>query len=99
MAYDQKESRILVFGGWNNGWFNDLHSLNVSKIVGPSYAITDIIPNLGQLSGNVNVTIKGVGFTDANIRVIFTCGKTPVDTYPTKLSLDAPGTYISENEL
>lgn len=47
MAYDSKESRILVFGGWSNGWFNDLHALNVSKIVGPSYAITDIEPSLG----------------------------------------------------
>jgi dynein heavy chain len=53
MAYDYKDSRLLVFGGWNNGWFNDLHALNVSKIVGPSYAITEIVPGLGQLSGNV----------------------------------------------
>jgi len=47
MAYDQEQSRLLVFGGWNNGWFNDLFALNVSKIVGPSYAITDIVPSLG----------------------------------------------------
>lgn len=45
------------------------------------------------------MTIRGVGFTDANIRVIFTCGKQPVDTFPTKMSLDAPGTYVSETEL
>jgi dynein heavy chain len=75
MAYDHKDSRLLVFGGWNNGWLNDLHALNVSKIVGPSYAITDIVPNLGQLSGNVPVIIKGVGFKDASIKVFFTCGK------------------------
>ena len=47
MAYDKKSSKLLVFGGWNNGWFNDLYALNVSKIVGPSYAVTDVIPNLG----------------------------------------------------
>jgi hypothetical protein len=47
----------------------------VSKIVGPSYAITEIIPGLGQLSGGVEVIVKGVGFTDASINVIFTCGK------------------------
>ena len=75
MAYDHKDFRLLVFGGWNNGWLNDLHALNVSKIVGPTYAITEIVPNLGQLSGNVPVTIKGVGFKDSSIRVIFTCGK------------------------
>jgi dynein heavy chain len=47
MSYDHKDSRLLVFGGWNNGWFNDLYALNVSKIVGPSYAITEIDPPLG----------------------------------------------------
>lgn len=40
MSYDSRESRLIVFGGWNNGWFDDLYSLNVGKIVGPSYAIT-----------------------------------------------------------
>jgi dynein heavy chain len=98
MAYDQKDSRLLVFGGWSNGWLNDLHSLNVSKITGPPYAITGIKPALGQLSGNVPVIIKGVGFKDSNIKVIFTCGKTPVDA-PSKLSVEVVGTYISETEI
>ena len=75
MSYDQKDSRLLLFGGWSNGWLNDMYSLNVSKITGPPYAVVDIVPALGQLSGNVPVTIKGVGFKDANIKVIFTCGK------------------------
>jgi dynein heavy chain len=89
---------LLVFGGWNNGWFNDLHALNVSKIVGPLYAITEIVPNLGQLSGNVPVTIRGVGFTDSNIKVIFTCGKNPVDA-PSKNSIEVSGSYVSDNEI
>jgi len=72
--------------------------LNVSKIVGPLYAVTDVIPNLGQLSGNVTVTIKGVGFTDSNIKVIFTCGKNPVDA-PNKMSIEVPGTYVSDTEI
>lgn len=98
MAYDHKDSRLLIFGGWNNGWFNDLYALNVSKIVGPSYAITDVIPALGQLSGNVPVIIKGVGFKDANIKVYFTCGKNPVDV-PSKMSVEVTGNFISETEL
>jgi hypothetical protein len=57
MSYDPRESRLLVFGGWNNGWFNDLYALNVSKVVGPTYAITEVVPRLGQLSGNVQVNI------------------------------------------
>jgi dynein heavy chain, axonemal len=35
MAYDAKDSKLLLFGGWSNGWLNDLYSLNVSKITGP----------------------------------------------------------------
>jgi len=59
MAYEKRESKLLIYGGWNNGWFSDLFSLNVGKIVGPSYAITASEPNLGQLSGNVNLKITG----------------------------------------
>jgi hypothetical protein len=46
----------------------------------------------------VPVTIKGVGFKDASVKVFFTCGKTPVDL-PNKNSVEVPGTYISETEL
>lgn len=98
MSYDSKDSKLLLFGGWSNGWLNDLYSLNVSKITGPPYAVTEIVPALGQLSGNVNVILKGVGFKDATIKVIFTCGKQAVDA-PTKMSLEVMGTYISDTEV
>jgi hypothetical protein len=51
-----------------------IYALPVNKIVGPPYAITDVDPPLGQLSGNVPITIKGVGFKDSNIKVVFTAG-------------------------
>ena len=63
MSYDESNRRLVVFGGWNNGWLNDLYTLDVSKVVGPSYAITSIDPPLGQISGGVPITITGVGFT------------------------------------
>lgn len=47
MSYDENNRRLVVFGGWHNGWLNDLYTLDVSKIVGPSYAITSIDPPLG----------------------------------------------------
>ena len=53
---------------------------------------------LSQLSGNVSVIIKGVGFKNANIKIIFTCGKTPVGAL-SKLSIEAPATFISETEV
>jgi len=97
-SYDYANSRLLVFGGWNNGWLNDLHALAVNKIVGPSYAITDIDPPLGQLTGGVPVNIKGQGFKDQSIKVYFTVGKTATDV-PTKNTLDVTGVFVSETEI
>jgi len=34
----------------------------VGVIVGPPYAITEIIPNMGQLTGKTKLLIKGIGF-------------------------------------
>jgi dynein heavy chain len=99
MAYDNRESRLLVYGGWNNGWFDDLYSLTVAKIVGPSYAITHSEPCLGQLSGGVPLNIQGQGFKDANIRVQFTVGNRPVDAVSPKVTIEVAGVFVSETEL
>jgi dynein heavy chain, axonemal len=91
MIYDTKNYRLVIFGGWANEWLNDVHALNVSSIVGPPYAITEIIPNLGQLTGGTNIIVKGVGFKDtSDIRIRFAVGKQ---------SAEVSGTYVSENEL
>jgi len=79
MTYDIREQRLLVFGGWNNGWMDDLWSMKVGKIVGPSYAIMSSDPGLGQLSGNNPITITGQGFKEVSIEVLFTVGNRPVD--------------------
>ena len=70
----------------------------MSKVVGPSYAITDIDPPLGQLSGNVPITIKGVGFKDSNIKVYFTASDTRAEV-PSKNSIDVVGNFVSETEI
>jgi len=91
MIYDSKNYRLVVFGGWANEWLSDVHALNVSSIVGPPYAITEIIPNLGQLTGGNQVIVKGVGFKDTSeIKVKFAVGKQYAEV---------SGTYISDNEL
>ena len=77
-SYDAKDSRLIVFGGWNNRWLNDIYALNVSKIVGPSYAVTSCEPTTSQLSGGTVVTVRGCGFKDQNIRVFFTAGDMPI---------------------
>jgi hypothetical protein len=33
------EDEIIIFGGWNNNWYDDMWSLNTSKVTGPKYAI------------------------------------------------------------
>jgi len=60
VAFDTNNlNSLIVFGGWNNGWFGDLYSLAVGKIVGPPYAITGSDPCLGQLSGKTELRIFG----------------------------------------
>ena len=98
MTYDDRERRLIIYGGWNNGWYQDLYTLNVAKIVGPSYAITASEPTLSQLSGNTTLKVSGRGFKDVNIRVLFTQGNKAVDA-PSKLTLEVPGTFVSETEI
>ena len=75
-----------------------MYGLNVSKIVGPPYAITKIEPALGQLSGGDVVTIHGQGFSFDTCTVLFTCGNTAI-TEPTKLSMSVVGTQQNETTL
>lgn len=98
LCYDADDSKLIVFGGWNSGWLNDLYTLNVSKIVGPPYAIASVFPNLSQLSGNVELIIKGIGFRDTNPQVYFTVGNKMTDV-PNKNSVSVMGTYISDTEI
>lgn len=101
MAFDfenQRDSKLIIFGGWNNGWFNDVYSLNVSKIVGPAYAITSSEPNLGQLTGKTPIKITGQGFNNINPKVLFTVGSKPVDT-PGRMTYEANANFVSETEM
>jgi hypothetical protein len=72
MSYDERDRRLIIFGGWNNGWYDDLYTLNVAKIVGPPYAIVQSDPAMGQLSGGVELKINGRGFKDTGCTVFFT---------------------------
>jgi hypothetical protein len=55
-------------------------------------------PSLGQLSGNVPITITGQGFKDTTINVLFTCGNKPIDMI-SKQTLSVSGTYVSSTEI
>lgn len=62
IIYDKKDQRLLIFGGWSNDFRNDMFQLNVGAITGPDYAIYDIEPKMGPLTGGTNCLIIGEGF-------------------------------------
>mmetsp|Transcript_146756 Transcript_146756/g.471049 ORF Transcript_146756/g.471049 Transcript_146756/m.471049 type:complete len:4209 (+) Transcript_146756:103-12729(+) len=70
VCYDPEESRLVIFGGWSNKWLDDVWQINVSSIVGPPYAILCTEPPLGPVTGNMKVTIRGVGFSSTNGMVV-----------------------------
>ena len=94
MFYDSNESRLIIFGGWANTWIDDITALSVSLITGPPYAIYDIKPKLGPLTGKTKIYISGDGFVDSgNIYVKFSVPNAKT------LPPEAQGNYISPNEL
>lgn len=91
MIYDSKEKRLMIFGGWSNTFNNDVYLLNIGKITGPDYAIYEVTPNLGPLTGNTICKILGEGFkSSGNFYVRFQSGK---------IFRDVPATYESPQNL
>ena len=91
IAYDPKTCNIIHFGGWRQGWLDDLWCLNVAGIVGPPYAVNAIEPNTGPITGNTPISIRGIGFIKHNsVQVKFSDGRREATV---------SGKYISENEI
>jgi dynein heavy chain len=44
MLYDLARGRIVLFGGWANRWFGDVHVCDVLDVVGPPYSVSSISP-------------------------------------------------------
>ena len=97
-AYDARHSRMLVFGGWSNRWLDGLYSLDLSALVGPPYAVLDIEPGSGPVTGGQSLAIHGEGFLeDTDITVRFQRGKgsafeeaTARYVSPTRIVVDTP---------
>jgi dynein heavy chain len=92
LAYDAKGSRLLVFGGWSEKWQSDLYSMHVGDIVGPPYAIIDILPKMGPITGGTEITLIGIDLiktTDVTVRF----GNF------SKNYIDVVGTYISKTQI
>ena len=83
MIYYQHSKNLLLFGGWNNEWFGDIYGICVSAIVGPSYSVKSIYPNMGRISGNQEITLLGSKLSNGNITVYFILGSKYAQTTAT----------------
>ena len=91
MAYDSKNSRLLVFGGWSDQWLDDIFTLDVGNVVGPPYAITDMIPDMGPVTGGTEVLLHGIDFVNTTDVVV---------RFGTKRHfVDVVGVFLSQTKL
>ena len=95
-GFDKKSAKLIMFGGWANDWLGDVHTLDVSGIVGPPYAVERLEPNEGPMTGNSKLIIHGLDFVKGKIEVKFTDGrneeKSPKADYfsPTEIHCTSP---------
>ncbi|KAJ0395717.1 hypothetical protein P43SY_006365 [Pythium insidiosum] len=90
LAYDDKGSRLLVFGGWANVWLDDLFALDVSCVVGPPYGITGLFPDFGPITGGTTLTIEGIDFVNRPVIVRFASRRG---------TLDVAGEFVNDHTL
>lgn len=97
IAFDSKNSRVILFGGWANRWFGDLFVCKVGEVVGPPYSIVSINPDMGPITGNTKCIITGVGFKSGGNQAIvrFACMKGFIEvpgevTNDTTITFDTP---------
>jgi dynein heavy chain len=91
MTYDSKGSRLFVFGGWSTEWHGDLYTLDVGNIVGPPYAITDMDPHMGPVTGGTEISIIGIDFINTQ-DVVIRFGNA-------KQGVDVQGVYVSQTKI
>ena len=91
LSYIPSGQRLLLFGGWENRWYNDAYLLPIGGVAGPPYAIGGIEPAIGPITGGTKVTITGQGFVKGqSVSVKFQHGRR---------SAESSGTVVSETEV
>ena len=91
LAYDPKGSRLLVYGGWADDWLDDFYTLDVGNIVGPPYAITDMHPSMGPVTGGTDVNIFGIDFINTK-NIIVRFGSM-------RAFIDVVGVFVSQTKI
>lgn len=91
IEFDPTLSKLVVFGGWESQWYSDVHGLDVLSIVGPPYAVTEVYPQLGPITGGTVLEIQGIDFVkDQQVVVRFMSKRGWVD---------AKGMYVNSSKL
>lgn len=70
--------KLLLFGGWANRWFSDGFTLDVGSLVGPPYAVMDVIPDHGPITVETLLQVHGIDFIntdDVTVSVPFVCSE------------------------
>lgn len=58
--------QLLLFGGWANRWFSDGFTLDVGSLVGPPYAVVDVTPDHGPITGETLLQVYGIDFINTD---------------------------------
>ena len=82
---------MIVFGGWSDVWHDDVYTLDVGNIVGPPYAITDMLPKMGPITGGTLVTILGIDFTNTQDVVVRFGNR--------RQSAEVKGTFVNQTKI
>jgi dynein heavy chain len=83
LVFDADSHQLMLFGGWANQWFGDLHFLDCGEIVGPPYSILTIEPTIGAVTGETKVKVTGMnfgGFIGEKATIRFACAKAFADS-------------------
>ncbi|CAM9165488.1 unnamed protein product, partial [Laminaria digitata] len=91
LEYYHQGGKLLLYGGWANRWFSDGFTLDVGSIVGPPYAVMDLTPNNGPITGETLLNIHGIDFINTEDVVIRFSQR--------KLFVDVQGTFVSQTSL
>ncbi|CAN0207407.1 unnamed protein product, partial [Discosporangium mesarthrocarpum] len=58
VIYDDTNSRLLLFGGWANKWWGELHVCSVGEVVGPPYSLESMAPTTGAITGSTEARVS-----------------------------------------
>ncbi|CRH00097.1 dynein heavy chain, putative [Plasmodium relictum] len=86
ITYDFIDSNIIISDSKRK-----IYIMNISKIIGPKYAIFSLSPKYCDINGDKKILLKGKGFTNE--------GKIIVKYKSENVNLFSDGIYINENNI